>query len=451
MRANWLTVAPLPLIATTLLAVSRARLAELSLTLVGLWLIVLWRIWRTHGETSPPAPIVLGVAALLRLLALPLPQILSDDVYRYVWDGRLVVEGYNPYALAPDDPVLRPLRDELWGRVAHRDVETVYPPAALGLFSIASRSRHPVVVLKTLLAGFDLVACWLLLVVARGRGLPSGRSLAYAWGPLAVVEVAGMGHVDALGVAAVLGGAAALAAGAGPARRAGRERPAGSEVLAGLCVGIGSLGKLIPLFLLPAWARAARRPLVFTTVAVGLLIAAFTPVVWSLGGLPPGLVTYGVSWEFNGPIFEPLWRGLATLRVASAVKVGLAALGRWTGTSETLGALQHWIYPQLLAKILLAACFVGVLVRSAKRRSPEAGALTVLGAWILLSATVYPWYLLWVLPWACLAGSAPWLLLSGTTFFSYLPRLFGVALLPWPYLLVWAPPLALWAWRRRTD
>ena len=71
------------------------------------------------------------VAALLRVIALPLPPTLSDDIYRYVWDGKVIGAGLNPYLLAPQAADLEPLRDELWDRLPHREVETVYPPVAL--------------------------------------------------------------------------------------------------------------------------------------------------------------------------------------------------------------------------------------------------------------------------------------------------------------------------------
>ena len=80
----------------------------------------------------------LAVAALLRLLLLPLPPSLSEDVERYVWDGRVLTAGWNPYQLAPEASELTPLRDSLWERLPHKEVPTVYPPLAEGLFSLFS-------------------------------------------------------------------------------------------------------------------------------------------------------------------------------------------------------------------------------------------------------------------------------------------------------------------------
>ena len=74
-------------------------------------------------ELDPRASVawILVVAGLLRVLMLPLPPTLSDDVLRYVWDGKVAAAGLNPYRLPPDAPELERLRDDLWERLPHRD------------------------------------------------------------------------------------------------------------------------------------------------------------------------------------------------------------------------------------------------------------------------------------------------------------------------------------------
>ena len=61
---------------------------------------------------------------------------LSDDVYRYVWDGRVQLEGVHPYRYAPVDPALGTLRDaHVFPRINHPEVPTIYPPLAQSLFA----------------------------------------------------------------------------------------------------------------------------------------------------------------------------------------------------------------------------------------------------------------------------------------------------------------------------
>src|SRR6185503_6212914 len=202
-------------------------------------------------STELKAATVIVVAVLLRIALVPLPPSLSDDVYRYLWDGRVVAAGWNPYFHAPDDPALEGLRDELWEKVAHREVETVYPPLALALWSVASRLPRPLLGWKAMLVVIDLFSCVLLLRIARSRGIPSGRTIAYAWNPLVVLEVAGMGHVDALGVLPLLVGALLLIeprpAPQGSDRSAGVVVARRRSLAAGGALGLAILAKLVPI------------------------------------------------------------------------------------------------------------------------------------------------------------------------------------------------------------
>ena len=239
-----------------------------------------------------------------------------------------------------------------------------------------------------------------------------------------------MGHVDALGVAAVVGAVALPAAQAppGPAP-AGRRwrRP-------------GILAKLVPLrgaadvgaAERPAGAVPHRRP--------GPHRRGGAAGGWlATGGVPPGLVTYGVSWEFNGPLFEPLWRLLDAAGAAPALARGVDQLKSLTGIYQGLNPVYPYLYPQFLAKLLLAAGMAAAVALSLRERDPVAGTGRLFGRLLLLSATVYPWYLLWVLPWAALRRDAAWLALSGLILLSYLPQLAGVPLMPWVYLGIWGP------------
>jgi len=160
--------------------------------------------------------------------------------------------------------------------------------------------------------------------------------------------------------------------------------------------------------------------------------------------VPPGLVTYGVSWEFNGPLFEPLWRLLDAAGAAPALARGVDHLKSLTGIHQGLNPVYPYLYPQFLAKLLLAAGMAAAVALSLRERDPVAGTGRLFGRLLLCSATVYPWYLLWVLPWAALRRDAAWLALSGLILLSYLPQFAGVALWPWVYLGIWGPFFALY-------
>lgn len=406
---------------------------------------------------------ILLVAAVVRILLLPVPPVLSDDVYRYVWDGRATTAGFNPYRLAPDAPELSALRADHPWPVPHGDVPTVYPPLALGAFSIAALTPAPFLLLKALTAAADLATCALLLVLAGRLGLPRSRVVLYAWNPLVVIETAGMGHVDGLAVVGAVAAVVFLLT---------RPPRPGTAGVAGAAAALGILAKLGPLAALPAWSRRVWRDtgpkgLAAFAAALGLLLGvAGLPVLASVGGVPPGLVTYGVDWEWNGPLYEPLWRGLAAVDAAGWAKRGLDAVKQATEQWDRFNVLYPWLYPQSLAKALLGLGMVWVVARSVVGTRPERGrdreretergvertemiVVTgrLFGGLLLLSATLYPWYLLWVLPWAALGRHRAWLALSGLVPLSYLPQLVPsgeLALWPWVFLLIWLPFWALW-------
>jgi hypothetical protein len=377
------------------------------------------------GETG----VVVGVALALRLLLLPLPPTLSRDLDRYLWDGRVAAAGENPYRLAPDARELAALRDARWERLDHRQVPTVYPPLALGLFALAASLPAPELAWKLLLSAADLGGCVALLSLARRAGVPLSRTVWYAWNPLVVLEVAGMGHLDALGVAAAVAAVAALST--------------GRSTLAGWAAAAGAMAKLVPLAAFPLWARASGRPGRFLSAALAATAALVVPWL-ATTGVPAGLSTYAVSWEFDGPLFEPLWRVLDGLGAPSAAARAVDALKRWSGQHDGLNRIYPYLYPQFLAKAALAAAMLTLVVRSVRRRDSPAGASgRLFGGVLLCSATVYPWYLLWVLPWAALARDVAWLALSGLILLTYLPQHRALPLWPGVFLAVWLPALAL--------
>ena len=253
-----------------------------------------------------------------------------------------------------------------------------------------------------------------------------------------------MGHLD------VVGATVLLIAVVSSARFA---RPAWSA-LAGAALALSVLVKLVPLVLVPLWAAGLRRwrfGVGFgATLGVGLLPIVLGVVV------PPGLLRYGVSWEFNGALFEPLWRVLQALSVPETVKQVLFWI---QGAGVNVDKVLPYVYPQFLAKSVLAAILTPwVLGVAWRHRASSPGSRRwlvaqrgALMAAMVCSATLYPWYLLWVLPFAAATRALPALVLSVTIAFAYLPRLFGVDYFPIVWLLVWAPPAACWLLCLRTQ
>ena len=234
-----------------------------------------------------------------------------------------------------------------------------------------------------------------------------------------------MGHVDGLVVAAMVVTVWMLV----------RKRPAA----AGLAAAAGVLAKLVPLVALPTWTRQSGRAAPFLAAALAALLVATLPVFLSLGGAPPGLVKYGISWEFNGPLYEPLWRFFDRVELDDSVKAGLDQLKKLTGRHELWNRFYPFVYPQLLAKVVLLGIFGAMFLTVWRTSDPLTGSGRLMGAVALCSATFYPWYLLWVLPWAALARHRAWLALAALLQLAYLPQLVGWPLFPWIWLAIWGP------------
>ncbi|MGB3753446.1 MAG: glycosyltransferase 87 family protein, partial [Parerythrobacter sp.] len=241
-------------------------------------------------STTPSIRSVLVGAVLFRLVALPMLPSLSDDGYRYLWDGKVVVEaGVSPYALRPSDPQLRALQGSVeYGRMNSQGYYSVYPPVPQAGFALAAA-------LGTL--GDWRVGWWawkLLMVLAEGVAIlllvrSSGPRLAalYAWSPLAVVEVAGQGHTEAL---VLLGLALAL--------QVGRwSWPAASI---GLTLAGGT--KLYPFLWLPqAWRREGWRGIAASLCIVGFLAVPIS-APGALGHIGESLgLFFGMFDEYAAP------------------------------------------------------------------------------------------------------------------------------------------------------
>lgn len=282
--------------------------------------------------------IIMAAGAVMRALTLAAPPLLSTDIYRYAWDGRVQAAGINPYLHVPADPALAALRDAgtgseaVYANINRADyAPTIYPPAAQAIFGAVGLFWPTIWGVKAMMLAFDALAAGTALLLLRAAGLPLQRVLIYAWNPLPVWEFAGGGHIDA----------AALALSALALLAAVRRRPA----WAGAALALAILCKLLPAALFPAiWRRwDLRTPLVCAAVIVAGY-ACYAGAGWRVLGYLPGYASeegLGTGGGFFllrllqclGPV--PGWAGPAYL---AAVVAGLLALGVWVSLRAPLPA-----------------------------------------------------------------------------------------------------------------
>jgi hypothetical protein len=375
-------------------------------------------------------PLAVLAAALFRLLLLAGPPLLSPDLYRYLWDGEVSRSGRSPYARAPADPVFDEDAGPWRERINHPELPTIYPPAAQAAFrGVASLGGGPRA-WKAVAASADL----LVLLLLAGWPGPRSRRLAatflYGWNPLVVVETAGSGHVDILGVALLALGARWVLA--------GRREESALAWTGSLLVKPVALAALPAFFRRCGWLRS----LLLAGCATALLYWPYRRL--GLGALG-SLGTYLRSWSFNSPVYESLRVALETVRAEALLKTVLGWGQGLLGDPAWLRGLYGQVHPEAVARLLLALALT-LLVALVWRRGPglTRELLLVMAGATLLAPTLHPWYLLWVLPWAALERSAPLLLLSALLPLSYLAAATGGS--PGaPLLALQFGPPALWA------
>ncbi len=349
------------------------------------------------------ARFLLVCAAVFRLTLLPRAPDLSEDVFRYVWDGKIAATGRSPYALAPDDPRAAGLFREIRSRLAHRDFRTVYPPVAQAAFRAAAAvPGESVLPMKALFAAAD-VGVVALLLASGGAGARFGAAL-YAFHPLAVTESAGQGHLDSLGVALLLAAMVYL----------GRRRPFAS----GVAFAASVLTKYVPAAAALPLARRGGLRFVAAAVALGATIW----ILAARGGASPSgaLGDYATRWQFNSALYPAVARALDATDLPQRAKEGWVVLKEKLDHPGWMQGFFPYFYTALFARAVLALlAAVALAIIALRVVDVEAAVFASLAALLLFSPTLHPWYLLWILPFAAKRREPAFLYLSCAAPLSY--------------------------------
>ena len=162
----------------------------------------LWPLIRWFPFERRAALVLFGIAFVARLLFLPMAP--SDDVHRYVWEGRVLNAGFDPYLLAPNAPELQSLARADWDAINHKDMTAIYPPGALLLFQTVSRRYQTAESFKVGFAALDWASVALLLALLHAHRRKLEWALIYILNPIVLCSHAGEGHLDVLLILCVL-------------------------------------------------------------------------------------------------------------------------------------------------------------------------------------------------------------------------------------------------------
>lgn len=356
-------------------------------TVLAQGVVYLAAVWLVLMDRKVPRALsaVLLFAVLLRVSILFAPPYLSDDIYRYVWDGRVQAAGINPYRFVPDSPELKPLRDDLiFPRINRGNyAPTIYPPVAQAIFLATTRVSESIYWMKTVMLGFEALTVWVLTRLLVSLGLPAERVLIYAWNPLTVWEVAGSGHIDAAAIAFV-----ALALWARRRNLAG---------VAGITLACATLVKFYPALIFPALYRRWdwKMPAGFAgTIVLGYL--PYAKVGLRVLGFLPG---YVAEEGFKSGERFYLWN------LAQKVSPAFRLDGVWY---------------MLCASLLLLAIAAWLALHKPRSDQDFIVHATILAVlFSVLLSPHYAWYFAWVIPLLVVVPYVSMLYLTVAAFILY--------------------------------
>ncbi len=322
-----------------------------------------------------------AVAVLARLLVLPSTPVLENDYLRYLWDGRVLAHGVNPYRYAPNAPELDAVATSYRASIGWSAIPTIYPPLAQVVFAgLHLAWRDSLLALKLVFTAFDLATGVLIASALRRRSLPATAAAWYLLNPLVLKEIANSAHLDSIAVFFCAAAVLAMSESVSSRARLGAWALLGAAVAA----------KLYPVLLVPLFFKIDDRRWRGLGVLGAVLFLFFAPFAMIGKPLLGGLGAYALYWRFN----------------PSAFAVMAGALGTPWAKACAAVVLTGWIGMQCRAL-------------TSRDRLPAA-ALSSLGALLLLSPVVDAWYALWLLPFACLERSRAWLAFSALVGLAYL-------------------------------
>jgi alpha-1,6-mannosyltransferase len=370
------------------------------------------------GERTRPERalwLIFGIAIVLRAYVFLFDPMLSSDIYRYIWDGRVQAAGINPYRYVPADQALAFLRDGVIFPHINRvnTAVTIYPPVAQFFFFIVTRFGESVTVMRLAALGCEIVIVALIMLLLRQIGRPVTRVVAYLWHPLPEWEIANGGHVDAFMVALMMLGLWTALNG-----RALR----GSALIA--------MSVLVKPYVAPVLAGIWRMWNFKMPLVVAAVIAICYLPYLSVGSGVFGFLTQGYLAEEGISAGYELW----------PLSLWRLLFGEHQGDVV--------VYAVLAALTLL---FAGLSVAGKGERTIESSLVDInmlLLLTLLLLSPNYPWYFLVIAPFVALCGSPPtWIVSIGALLLSeqldwdfYIPRmvtksvLFGGLLLAWTWM-----------------
>lgn len=360
-----------------LYATPRTNFIQIILLFAGLsvgYLLLLWRLHQAEKEI-PSIWFILAPAILFRIIALFALPNLSDDYFRFIWDGQLLNHDVNPFLQLPSAYMQDPshasslgLTKELFEGLNSPDYFTIYPPVLQAVFFIGAwmfptNIYGAVITMKAVIFLAEMGSLAIIIQLLRSWKIPLFHLGIYAFNPLVIIELSGNLHFEALMIFFLLLAIALL-----------NWKPQGWIWSAG-AFALAVCSKLLPLMLLPLFIRRLgwKKAILYGVIVAGVSGLLFLPLFdWeTFIHLKESVGLYFQTFEFNASIYY---------------------LVRWVGY-QIMGYNIIQIAGPVLAIITVLGIFAFTFFEKepTERNLPE-GMMWVFVIYFSLTAIVHPWY-----------------------------------------------------------
>ncbi len=356
--------------------------------------------------------LIILFAVLFRIVLVPSNISTSDDVYRYIWEGKVVAHGENPFLYPPDSKELLPLHSKDFPeKVTYPHMTSIYPGAAQSVFALGyliSGENDTGLKLLYLLAEF--ITMLFLFKLLGNYKIPERNIILYAWLPLPIMEFFINSHIDVIGLMFFIISLYLIE----------EEKLHIGAFLFGLAISIKPYAMIMLPFIV--LYKGWKKGLLFGIVSVFVFVLSMLPFLSAGEKIFSSFMAYSSSWSFNGSIYS---------LVSLITKNGYTA---------------HAISFVLLAGGLI---FLFVYTKSSWKY--------LFYSWVIYIAfmpTIFPWYLCWI------AILIPFVPHSAVIIFLFLINLSNFSPLQtewkeftWVYLLEYIPffGLLLYGWLTKKD
>ncbi len=296
----------------------------------------------------------------------------GNDIYRYIWEGYIQNQGFNPYIYAPDDPVLTDLANgnlySIWQSVNHKSFSAIYPPLSLLIFRLLAGIRPDPMLFKIVMVLMDVLLMIILALIIKIKKLPVRQLLLYACNPLVILFIAGEGHMD--GIQAFFLFAAILFF-------------FWHKDFAGfLSLGLSATMKYFSAVAIPFWITGKNR-LKWSTVFLPLIL--IIPFSDAGSHVARSLFAFGTSLHYNDSLF----------------------------------ALLRWLFGNYAYLVGVVLFLIGLTWIVLCVHDPLRGVYVACGFLLVLLPTLHPWYLILIAPFMIFYSSKALLWLQLAMVFTF--------------------------------